>query len=230
MNFGWLEPHTEDEEYSRVVLHEFGHALGCIHEHQHPTNGIPWDKRAVYDYYDRTNGWSEDETDSQIFVRYAQSETNFSRFDRRSIMLYAIPNELTLGNYQVGWNTKLSASDKRFIATMYPGDEPATARLKVDGPLLPAAIGEQGEEDLFEFKVGRTGRYEVRTTGRTNVVMALLGPDSQTRLVAEDDDSGYGRNAKINQILMPGTYYVRVRHFSEKQVGRYKIGVRRRPL
>jgi hypothetical protein len=29
---------------------------------------------------------------------------------------------------------------------------------------------------------------------------------------------------------MPGTYYLRVRHFSEKRVGRYKIGVRRRPL
>jgi tyrosinase len=48
--------------------------------------------------------------------------------------------------------------------------------------------------------------------------------------VAEDDDSGYRRNAKINQILMPGTYYVRVRHFSKKRTGQYKIGVRRRPL
>lgn len=36
MNYGWLEANTVDEEYSRVVQHEFGHALGCIHEHQHP--------------------------------------------------------------------------------------------------------------------------------------------------------------------------------------------------
>ncbi len=27
MNFGWLEDDTDDEEYRRVVLHEFGHAL-----------------------------------------------------------------------------------------------------------------------------------------------------------------------------------------------------------
>src|SRR5262245_62976665 len=42
MNFGWLEDNTDAAEYSRVVKHEFGHALGCIHEHQHPQAGIPW--------------------------------------------------------------------------------------------------------------------------------------------------------------------------------------------
>ena len=44
MNYGWLKADTEDEEYSRVVLHEFGHSLGAIHEHQSPGVTIPWDK------------------------------------------------------------------------------------------------------------------------------------------------------------------------------------------
>jgi len=42
MNFGWLNEDSDEDEYSRVVLHEFGHSLSCIHEHQHPANGIPW--------------------------------------------------------------------------------------------------------------------------------------------------------------------------------------------
>jgi hypothetical protein len=32
MNYGWLAPTSSDDEVRRVVLHEFGHALGLIHE------------------------------------------------------------------------------------------------------------------------------------------------------------------------------------------------------
>jgi serralysin len=49
MNYGWLELDSPDKEYSRVVLHEFGHALGAIHEHQNPVANIPWDKPKVYE-------------------------------------------------------------------------------------------------------------------------------------------------------------------------------------
>src|SRR5258706_9892542 len=40
MNYGWLTPDSTDDETRRVVLHEFGHALGLIHEHQSPAGGI----------------------------------------------------------------------------------------------------------------------------------------------------------------------------------------------
>ena len=62
MNFGWLRRDTSDEEYSRVVTHEFGHALGCIHEHQNPATNIPWDKPKVYAYYaGPPNNWTNDQ-------------------------------------------------------------------------------------------------------------------------------------------------------------------------
>ncbi len=123
MNFGWLTPNTDDEEYSRVVLHEFGHALGCIHEHQHPEAGIPWNKEKAYTYYGETNGWSRAEVDAQVFNRYARLFTQFSHFDPTSIMMYPVPPELTDGAFSVGWNTHLSDTDKAFIGHLYPKPE-----------------------------------------------------------------------------------------------------------
>lgn len=120
MNFGWFDGSTPDEEFSRTVIHEFGHALGLIHEHQHPLADIPWDKPKVYEYYKQTQGWSAQQVDVNLFQKYSTSQTNYSLYDQASIMHYPVEEELTIGNFSVGWNTALSPVDKSFIATVYP--------------------------------------------------------------------------------------------------------------
>ena len=121
MNFGWLTAATPAEELSRVVLHEFGHALGLIHEHQSPAASIPWNREAVYRYFaGPPNHWSPDEVDRNIFRRYSRLETNAGPFDPDSIMLYPIPPEFTDGKLVVGWNRALSDQDRAVIATFYP--------------------------------------------------------------------------------------------------------------
>jgi hypothetical protein len=119
MNFGWLTPDTDDTEYHRVVLHEFGHALGLGHEHENPSAKIPWNEAAVIAYYKKTQNWSEKETRENVMKKYSEAETSHTRYDRDSIMEYPIPKELTDGKFEVGWNTKLSDTDKHFLRDQY---------------------------------------------------------------------------------------------------------------
>ncbi|MCB0126309.1 MAG: hypothetical protein KDE58_28825 [Caldilineaceae bacterium] len=121
MNFGWLTPGTPNDEVMRVVLHEFGHAIGLIHEHQNPATTIPWNREAVYAYYSGPpNYWTREEVERNLFQLYDRDCTQFSAFDRHSIMLYPIPQEFTHGDFTVGWNQTLSAVDKAFVAAWYP--------------------------------------------------------------------------------------------------------------
>lgn len=119
MNFGWLYDETEEPEFRRVVLHEFGHMLGAIHEHQSPAAGIKWDKPLLYQYYWQTQEWSKEQVDFNIINKYSEGISN-TEFDQDSIMLYPVEQRFTLNDFQVGWNPSLSETDKKFIAECYP--------------------------------------------------------------------------------------------------------------
>jgi serralysin len=121
MNFGWLKPDSAQEDVDRVVLHEFGHALGLIHEHQNPNNPIQWDRDAVIaDLNNGKNPWTLPQIEQNMFQAYNRTETNSSKFDAQSIMLYPIPARWTKDGYSVALNRSLSAVDKSFIHQQYP--------------------------------------------------------------------------------------------------------------
>lgn len=123
MHFGWFNNNTSDTEFRRTTIHEFGHALGLIHEHQNPVAGINWNKEVVYrEYAGAPNFWSRAQVDNNLFRRYERNTTNFSTYDPESIMHYSIPARHTTDGFSVGNNTELSATDKSFIASIYPGD------------------------------------------------------------------------------------------------------------
>lgn len=121
MNFGWVTPTSSDTTDHEVILHEFGHALGMIHEHQNPAGNIPWNKDAVYEYYRRTQTppWDKKKVDENIFAKYSESLTSHTSYDDRSIMRYAIPKELTLDGRDRPWNADLSPTDEEFIGRLY---------------------------------------------------------------------------------------------------------------
>ena len=112
MNLGWFDVPT--------TIHEFGHALGLIHEHQNPReNLIEWDKNKVYNWAKQTQGWDEQTTYRNIIEKYSTAQINGSKFDPESIMLYFFPGTLTTNNKGTNQNLKLSEYDVAYLNSVY---------------------------------------------------------------------------------------------------------------
>jgi hypothetical protein len=229
MNYGWLEPNTSTREYQRVVRHEFGHALGMIHEHQNPAaqGAIPWDKPKVYAYYAQ-QGWTKDDVDFNLFAVYSEDSTNHTSFDPTSIMEYAIPDSLTIGSYSIGWNTELSQLDREFMRRQYPKGTPGTQEVEPNGPAVESDLSVSGEVDTYHFEVPAPALHVMTTTGPSDTVLTLHGPSDPGAVLAFDDDRGIGANARIVRKLVPGEYWLTVRHKNPDATGTYSVAVRSR--
>lgn len=121
MNYGWLRDTTADDEYQRVVLHEFGHALGCIHEHQSPTFSRTWNVDAVMKYFQGPpNFWDAAAIQHNVLQKYSTQGISATRFDPRSIMLYSFDAALfSDGLGPTNNNKTVSQSDIQMIRSMY---------------------------------------------------------------------------------------------------------------
>jgi len=121
MNFGWLTDQSSDDDLRRVVLHEFGHALGMIHEHQNPLGGIPWNKAAVIaELSGPPNNWDTDTINTNVLDSHDLAAVIASPVDATSIMMYPIPASWTDGTFSADLNGALSDADKKLIRYVYP--------------------------------------------------------------------------------------------------------------
>ncbi len=109
----------DDPHFEAKVVHEFGHALGMHHEHQHPDADIPWDLPKLYAHFAKA-GESAEEVDRQILYKVDRSLMLASRYDRKSIMHYPVRQELTIGDWSIPQNLKISRKDKAFMRKAYP--------------------------------------------------------------------------------------------------------------
>jgi len=129
MNFSWLERNTLLEEYRRTVLHEFGHMLGLIHEHQHPDRAIQFNDERVREFYKKLR-WSDEAINHNILHPPNPKDLQYNEYDPHSIMHYTFPHELRDDSAPnvTNPNTKLSKGDIDFISSWYPFPEQQTCK------------------------------------------------------------------------------------------------------
>jgi serralysin len=120
MNFGWFYPDTDRKEIKRTTLHEFGHVLGCIHEHQSPDANIPWDANKIRRVYTAAMHKSEEWVINNILGKFPTNDISNSVYDEESIMHYPIDAFYTTNGRPYGVNWDLSVQDQKFIAMCYP--------------------------------------------------------------------------------------------------------------
>ena len=119
MNLAWFDVGT--------VLHEFGHVLGMVHEHQNPKGkSIKWNDQAVYEWAQQTQGWDKQKTQTNILNKYSNDQINGSSFDPKSVMLYFFPSNLTTNHIGTSQNLRLSPEDVIWLNKTYPGGSEST--------------------------------------------------------------------------------------------------------
>lgn len=128
MNFAMFDINPPpDKQFTQIVLHEFGHALGFQHEHQSNLSSCEaeFDWPRIYALLAGSpNFWNQDKVDHNLRPRQSKGDVA-SLFDRASIMLYHFPPEFLLGGtgascYTPG-NFVLSAGDIAGLRRYYPG-------------------------------------------------------------------------------------------------------------
>ena len=111
---------TDKKTFRSSVLHEFGHVLGCLHEHSSPLSDIQWNDEQVYLFYENKHGKDKIWVDEQILKPLKEYETDHSSFDSSSIMIYPIDKALTKNGVSIKPPSEISLKDKAFMQQIYP--------------------------------------------------------------------------------------------------------------
>ena len=108
---------VSEERRRRLVLHEFGHALGLIHEHQSPAFPYQWKKESMEKRCRRVL-----RRQTCIHNIFGQREGNlvYGDFDEFSIMNYEFLPEVTVEGVHIKRHYDLSEKDKEAISILYP--------------------------------------------------------------------------------------------------------------
>lgn len=179
MNFQRFDvARPNEEEFRRVVLHEFGHALGFYHEHQQEGQGceneLNWP--AVYEYLSGPpNSWSQETIDFNLRSRRYMTTDVMNGFNVKSIMLYTFP----ITFYRDGARNRCYSPGNSFIS---PGDTQllrmaygkgaitrasSTAAITAAAAAFPASERVALDTRLKLFKADQATKSQILKVGNT---------------------------------------------------------------
>jgi hypothetical protein len=115
-----LGTNVSSPDYESLIIHEFGHALGLDHAHQHPDAEIPWDREKAYVHFENSANFSKAQVDANVFPLERVPGRTYAPYDRYSVMHYQVHNELTVGDWEQPLNKNISEGDIAFMRQIYP--------------------------------------------------------------------------------------------------------------
>ncbi|ARP68943.1 hypothetical protein LK07_03200 [Streptomyces pluripotens] len=212
-----------------TVLHQIGHALGMVHEHQSPFAGLHWDDEAVYaELAGPPNFWSRQTTYTNVLHTLDACEARGPVWDPQSVMALPFGPGLVLEpeRYRTGLSPSATPSpaDKEFVLRWYPPIDPGVPAPLVPFRSVPLALA-PGEQADLAVEPPETRDYTVGTFGDADSVLVVFEErDGEPRFLAGHDDGGGPGNAAVGVRLVRGRrYLVRVRLYSTWGTGQTAV-------
>jgi len=179
MNLGW-----DLQSDLPMPIHEIGHAIGLLHEHQHPRSGITWDAEQVYKtmWY-----WTKAVVDFNILKVYAENElSDFTAFDPFSIMMYGLPKSCFKAPAQFAKEgtkrgNEITDHDKELVKRMYLVDAVENT-IKEDEV---QKVSSNSKKYVFDFTPANNGLYKILIQGNVGTTGTLSIYDNTNVIVAD---------------------------------------------
>ncbi len=112
-----VDGNTSYGGFCHAVLHEFGHALGLLHEQEHP-QGLPWDV-AAFERWHRERGYDV-EAARQFWFRSASPDSSVpGPYDPNAIMHYYVPAEWMLDRVSRGGSNNITPRECAWVEHLF---------------------------------------------------------------------------------------------------------------